>query len=102
MLIFIGKRCVRPSGRRNARLSLKRSIWHHLEWHLGFGLTIPDIEMLINDQQKIIRKVEYFVVKLQKNLDDQKCHPVEHEECGVEYEEVCAEAVEARCQVLDS
>ena len=32
-------------------------------------------------------------------LADQKCHPVDHEECGVEYEEVCAEAVEARCQV---
>ena len=29
----------------------------------------------------------------------QKCHPVEHEECVVEYQEVCEEAVEARCQV---
>ena len=34
-----------------------------------------------------------------QNALNQKCHPVEHEECGVEYEEVCADAVEARCQV---
>ena len=45
---------------------------------------------MINDQKKIFRN---------EKLDDQKCHPVEHEECGVEYEEVCADAVEARCQV---